>query len=299
MPVPQKTPKVALITGASSGIGLLATLTLARNGYTVIATMRDLARATNLRERAETEGLSGQIDLHPLDVTDSTQVAATAAYVKTTHGRLDVLVNNAGYALAGFSEETTLAELRHQFETNFFGAVQTTTAMLPIMRAQTAGAQAEGAQTGGAKILMISSISGLTAFPLLGSYNASKFALEGWSEALSMELRSLNIQVSLVEPGAFDTDIWSRNATTTSATQDSASPNAARSQAFLARTASGKMRKADPQQIADLILRIAQSPKPKLRYLIGRDARSAKLLRTLLPTRLFQTILLKASGIDG
>jgi len=294
MAVPQKTPKVALITGASSGIGLLATLTLARNGYTVIATMRDLARATNLREKAEAEGLSDGIDLHPLDVTDSTQVAATAAYVKTTHGRLDVLVNNAGYALAGFSEETTLAELRHQFETNFFGAVQTTTAMLPIMRAQTAGAQ-----TGGAKILMISSISGLTAFPLLGSYNASKFALEGWSEALSMELRSLNIHVSLVEPGAFDTDIWNRNATTTSATQATDSPNHARSQAFLTRTLNGKMRKADPQRIADLILRIAQSPKPKLRYLIGRDARSAKLLRSLLPTRLFQSILLKASGIDS
>jgi len=288
MPVSQKTPKVALITGASSGIGLLATLTLARNGYTVIATMRDLARATNLREKAEAEGLSDRIDLHPLDVTDSAQVAETAAYVKATHGRLDVLVNNAGYALAGFSEETTLAELRHQFETNFFGAVQTTTAMLPIMRAQ----------TGGAKIVMISSISGLTAFPLLGSYNASKFALEGWSEALSMELRSLGIHVSLVEPGAFDTDIWSRNATTTSATQASDSPNAARSQAFLAQVQNGKMRKADPQQIADLILHIAQSPKPKLRYLIGKDARSAKLMRTLLPTGLFQSILLKASGID-
>ncbi|WP_222829246.1 SDR family oxidoreductase [Terriglobus saanensis] len=292
MPIPQKTPKVALITGASSGIGLLATLTLARNGYTVIATMRDLARATHLREKAEAEGLADRIDLHALDVTDSAQVTEAANYVKATHGRLDVLVNNAGYALAGFSEETTLAELRHQFETNFFGAVQTTTAMLPLMRAQTR-------QTGGAKILMISSISGLTAFPLLGSYNASKFALEGWSEALSMELRSLGIHVSLVEPGAFDTDIWSRNATITSATQSPGSPNYKRSQAFLAQIGNGKMSKADPQQIADLILRIAQSPNPKLRYLIGKDARSAKLLRTLLPMRLFQSILLKASGIDS
>lgn len=280
--------QVALITGSSSGIGLLTALTLARGGYTVIATMRDLARATDLRNTAMVQGVSGQLDIQMLDVTDPSHIEGIAQYIADTYGHLDLLANNAGYAIAGFAEEMTLDELYLQMDTNFFGAVHLTTALLPLMRTQRSG-----------HIVMLSSISGLSAFPLLSAYNASKFALEGWAEALSMEVKSLGIHVSLVEPGAFETDIWTRNATLTAATNDRSSPNYARSQSFLAAIQKASARRADPQQIADLILRIAQSPSPRLRYLIGKDAQAAYLMRRLLPTRLFQKILLRASGLTG
>ena len=283
--------RTALITGASSGFGLLTTIALARRGWRVLATMRDLARREKLEAAAQAAGVLDRIQLHALDVTNPGQIAALAATIAARPSPLHALINNAGFAMAGFAEDVSDAELRLQFETNFFGAAAVTRAFLPQFRRQGAG-----------HILMISSISGRTGFPGVGSYSASKFALEGWSETLRLELKPLGIHVVLVEPGSFQTDIWTRNAAISSGTRKAAadpqSPNAARIAKWRSRIETGEPR-ANPQLVADGIAAILDHPHPKLRYVFGRDANFAVLLRRLLPWSIFERLLIKASGIDA
>src|SRR5579864_2300595 len=193
--------RIALITGASSGFGLLTAVELAKTGYTVVATMRNLERKAKLEDAAREAGILSLLDLRKIDITEYDTLPSVVAGIVRDHKRIDVLINNAGFAVGGFSEDVQLEELRQQLDTNFFGHVAMTKAVLPIMRQQKSG-----------KIIMVSSILGLTGNPLVGSYVASKFALEGWSETLRMETRSLGIKVVLVEPGSFQTDIWDRNA---------------------------------------------------------------------------------------
>src|SRR5215831_14336978 len=160
---PAMTEKVVLTTGASSGFGLLTSLELARAKFKVIATMRDLARRWPLDQAAATQNLSAHIDIRQLDVTHFNSIPRFVESVVRDYGRIDVLINNAGFAVAGFAEDITLDELRLQFETNFFGAVAMTKAVLPIMRRQ-----------GGGHIIQISSIAGLQGTLSLSSYSASK-----------------------------------------------------------------------------------------------------------------------------
>ena len=285
------TERTALITGASSGIGLLTTVTLARRGWRVLATMRDLARREKLEAAAQAAGVLDRIEFHALDVTNPGQIAALAATIASRPSPLHALINNAGFAMAGFAEDVSDAELRLQFETNFFGAAAVTRAFLPQFRRQGAG-----------HIVMISSLSGRSGFPGVGSYSASKFALEGWSETLRLELKPLGIHVVLVEPGSFETDIWTRNAQISTRTQDALSdpqsPNAARLANWRSRIETGEPR-ANPQLVADGIAAILDHPHPKLRYVFGRDAKFAVLLRRLLPWSIFERLLIKASGIDA
>jgi NAD(P)-dependent dehydrogenase (short-subunit alcohol dehydrogenase family) len=281
------TERVALITGASSGFGLLTSITLVKRGWRVLATMRDLARREKLEAAALAAGVAAKIEVHALDVTDAEQIAAMAALVASRGLRIDAVINNAGFALAGFAEDTTDAELRRQFETNFFGAAAVTRAFLPQMRRQGSG-----------HIIMISSVSGRTGFPGLGNYCASKFALEAWSETLRMEVRSLGIQVVLIEPGAFETEIWGRNAIVTEQTQSPQSPNAERIARWRKNFESSKQR-PDAQEVADAIARILDDPRPKLRYVFGSDAKMGLTMRRLLPWGLFERMLIKGSGIDG
>ncbi|HEY1160985.1 MAG TPA: SDR family oxidoreductase [Terracidiphilus sp.] len=283
------TERTALITGASSGFGLLTTVALGRRGWRVLATMRDLARREKLESAAQAACVLDRIEFHALDVTNAAQIAALAATIASHPSPLHALINNAGFAMAGFAEEVSDAESRLQFETNFFGAAAVTRAFLPQFRRQGAG-----------HIVMISSISGRSGFPGVGSYSASKFALEGWSETLRLELKPLGIQVVLVEPGSFETDIWTRNAQISSRTQDALSdaqsPNAARIAKWRSHIETGKPR-ANPQQVADGIAAILGNPHPKLRYVFGRNAKMAVLLRRLLPWSVFERILIKASGV--
>ncbi len=280
------TERVAFITGASSGFGLLASITLAKRGWRVLATMRDLARRGKLEAAVLAAGVAAKIEVHALDVTDAEQIAATADMVASHGLRVDALINNAGFALAGFAEDTTDAELRRQFETNFFGAAAVTRAFLPQMRRQGSG-----------YIIMISSVSGRTGFPGLGNYCASKFALEAWTETLRMEVRSLGIQVVLIEPGAFETEIWGRNAIVTEQTQSPQSPNAERIARWRKTFESSKPR-PDAQEVADAIARILDDPRPKLRHVFGRDAKMGLAMRRLLPWGLFERMLIRSSGID-
>jgi len=281
-PVSEKT---ALITGASSGFGLLTTVTLARRGWHVLATMRDLKRRGKLESAAKAAGVLQNIEFHALDVTNAKQIATLADEIAQRLTPLDAIVNNAGFALPGFADDITDAELREQFETNFFGATAVTRAFLPQLRRQGSG-----------HIVMISSISGRMGFPGVGSYAASKFALEGWTETLRYELKPLGIQVALVEPGAFETDIWTRNAKLSAGLLDPNSPNAARIPAWRSRV-EGQRKKADPQVVADTIVAVLENPSPRLRYVVGTDAKAGLLLRKLLPWSLFERLIMKNTGL--
>jgi NAD(P)-dependent dehydrogenase (short-subunit alcohol dehydrogenase family) len=277
--------KVALVTGCSSGFGLLSAVELAKNGFHVVATMRDLARNERLLAAAKQANVEKLIDVRRLDVTDFDYVFSAVPNIIRDYGRIDALVNNAGYALAGFAEDIQLDELHDQLETNFFGQVAMAKAVLPAMRAQRSG-----------HIIMVSSISGLAANPVTSSYSASKFALEGWSEALRIELHSLGIRVVLVEPGAYDTDIWSRNVTLGKTTNTEASLNRDRSRRF-SNVVKTKLKKADPMEVAELIVRVANDPDPKLRYLIGRDATLRYWAKRILPWRQYERMVEKMSDI--
>jgi len=279
--------KIAVVTGSSSGIGLATSTELARNGYQVVATMRDLARSGRLEEAAQKAGIRDRLELRRLDITETDSLAAAVDDILRDHSRIDALVNNAGFSTGGFAEDMTLAELRHQMETNFFGNVAMTKAVLPAMRKQRSG-----------HVIQVASVTGRVPVPMLSSYSASKFALEGWSEALRIELHSLGIRVVLVEPGAYDTDIWERNLVIGKQALDPSSPNKQRSQRFADFVKSRASARRDAREVARLIVRIANDPNPRLRYLIGPDAKMQVLFRALAPWRRYERIVARMTRID-
>src|SRR5436309_6647709 len=242
--------KVAVLTGASSGFGLLTSVELAKAGFRVIASMRDLGKRERLMQAATSAEVSDRIDVRALDVTHVDAVPEFAQSLIRDFGRIDVLVNNAGFAVGGFAEDIRLEELRLQFETNFFGAVAMSKAVLPVMRRQGSG-----------HIIQISSIAGLQGSVSVSSYSASKHALEGWSESLRLEVHSVGIRVALVEPGAFDTGVWT-SAVMGQETKKNTSPNFQRS--LRMREVITSIPKADPITVARVIVAVAHNPNPKL-----------------------------------
>jgi NAD(P)-dependent dehydrogenase (short-subunit alcohol dehydrogenase family) len=279
--------KIALVTGSSSGIGLLTAVELALNGYRVVATMRNLENRGRLEDAARKAGIRDRLDLRRLDITEFDSLRAEVDAIVRDHGRIDVLVNNAGFSSAGFGEDMQLHEIRDQLETNFFGSVAMTKAVLPVMRQQKSG-----------HIIQVSSVTGRAAPPMLGGYAASKFALEGWSESVRIEVHSLGIRVVLVEPGSYDTDIWTRKLKVAAGALDPASPNKERSQRFAEFVKKSANHRRDPRDVAKLIVRIAQDPNPKLRYLIGSDAKLQVWLKRIVPWRKYERIIAKAVKID-
>ena len=189
--------KIAVVTGSSSGIGLLtawnwrgaviASSPPCATGSAAIACVMPPRRP----------GCADRLDLRQLDITQHDSLAGAVEGIVRDHRRIDVLVNNAGFSSAGFAEDMSLAEIRDQMETNFFGNVAMTKAVLPVMRRQRSG-----------HIILVTSVAGRIGQPMLSGYSASKFALEGWSEALRIEVHSLGIRVAVVEPGSYQTDIW-------------------------------------------------------------------------------------------
>ena len=278
--------KIALITGSSSGFGLLTSIELAKDGFRVVATMRDLGRRDRLDQAAAAASVTGRLDIRSLDVTNFDALPAFVDAVVRDHGRLDVLVNNAGFAVAGFAEDIKLEELRRQFETNFFGTVAMTKAVLPTMRRQRSG-----------HIIMVSSVGGLLGSVSLSSYSASKHALEGWSESLRLEVNALGIKVVLVEPGAYLTDIWTRGAVMGEKATQETSPNIQR--ILRMRDRIRALPKRDPIEVARLITSIAKDPNPKLRYLVGRDAKIQLAMKRILPWKRFEKVIANFLKIDG
>jgi len=280
-------PKIAFITGSSSGIGLLSAVELARRNYHVVATMRAPARRERLDQAAREAGVSDCIEVLPLDITQPLSITHAVQETIRQHQRIDVLVNNAGFAMAGFAEDLYLDEIRKQFDTNFFGHVAVTKEVIPFMRAQKSG-----------HIIMVTSVAGRVGQPVVSSYSASKFALEGWSESLRIELRSLGIRVVLVEPGAFETDIWTRNVEIGKLAANASAPNHQRAQRFSEFVKkSGSKGRPSANLVARLIGRIADDPNPKLRYVIGTDAKVTLWLRTLLPWKRYEKIVEKFTKI--
>jgi NAD(P)-dependent dehydrogenase (short-subunit alcohol dehydrogenase family) len=212
-----------------------------------------------------------------LDVTDFGAIPPFVDAVVRNYGRVDVLVNNAGFAVGGFAEDVKLEELRLQFETNFFGAVAMSKAVLPVMRRQGSG-----------HIIQISSIAGLQGSVSVSSYSASKHALEGWSESLRLEVHSVGIRVALVEPGAFDTGVWT-SAVMGQETKKNTSPNFQRS--LRMREVITSIPKADPITVARVIVAVAHNPNPKLRYLVGRDAKMQLALKRILPWKWYEKLI--------
>ena len=277
--------KIAVITGTSSGFGVLTSIELAKAGFRVVATMRDLGRRERLDQAVSAASVGAKIDVRELDVTKFETMPPFVESVVRDYGRIDVLVNNAGFPVAGFAEDIKLEELRQQFETNFFGAVALTKAVLPVMRQQRSG-----------HIIQVSSIVGLQGAVTVSSYSASKHALEGWSESLRLELNPLGIKVVLVEPGAFQTDIWTRSAVMGKEATKPTSPNLQRSLNMRERIT--KIPKDDPVIVARAIAAIAQDPNPRLRYLVGRDAKVQLAMKRILPSKWYEKMVANYLKID-
>jgi NAD(P)-dependent dehydrogenase (short-subunit alcohol dehydrogenase family) len=272
---------IALITGTSSGFGLLTALTLARKGYKVIATMRDLSRKDELVQQAEQAGVLERIHLMTLDVTDESSVASAIHAVNELFGRIDVLVNNAGFAVGGYVEEVSMEAWRLQMETNFFGLIAVTKAVLPIMRMQRTGL-----------IINVSSVSGLTGFPGYAPYAASKFAVEGFSESLRQEMLSFGVRVVLVEPGSFRTPIWGKGIAGIHSSEGS--PYHTRLEEVLRYSRRTAETAPDPQEVAELIGRITEKRAPKLRYPVGKGSRVLMLGKMLLPWKVLEGIIARS-----
>lgn len=279
--------KVVVITGTSSGFGLLTSIEMAKRGWRVVATMRNLDRGGQLAAAAAQAGVSSRIDVRRLDVTEFASIPSILEAIIQNHGRIDALVNNAGFPYAGFCEDVSLEELRRQFETNFFGHVAVTQAALPYMRKQGAG-----------HIIMISSIAGLLGQPGISSYSASKFALEGWTEALRLEMNPLGIRVVLIEPGSFATSIWDQGVKLAQMATSENSPNLERSKRF-AQYIKSKVVKRDPHEVSNLIAQVAEMPYPKLRYVVGSDAKLFSVLKVLLPWKRYERMVEKELGLAG
>lgn len=242
------TQKVWFITGTSRGFGREWAIAALDRGDRVAATARDASSLADLVQQY------GELILPiQLEVTDREAVFAAVARAKAHFGRLDVVVNNAGFGQFGFVEELSEAEVRAQIETNLFGALWVTQAALPYLREQGSG-----------HIIQVSSIGGISAFPLVGVYHASKWALEGISQSLAQEVAGFGIKVTLVEPGGFSTD-WSGS----SAKHATALPayDALREQVVLARSQRGTP--GDPAATRGPILKIVDAEEPPLRVFFG------------------------------
>ena len=280
--------KVAIVTGSSSGIGLETSLLLARNGFFTYATMRNTAKSNKINELKQKEKLP--LEVLKLDVTDNKSVNEAIEKVANEQGKIDVLVNNAGYALVGPLEELSIQEFKEQFETNLFGVTRVTQYVLPIMRKQRHGT-----------IVNISSIAGRIGFPLTSAYVSSKFALEGLSESISYELEQFGIKVILIEPGVIKTNfdnnlkIGKNVSSTSTAVNDRNSPyvdiTEKRIAGFKPRFENG----LPPIEVAKAILNAITSKniQPELRYLVGNDAFKLMEIRKNKSDREFRRLVME------
>jgi NAD(P)-dependent dehydrogenase (short-subunit alcohol dehydrogenase family) len=244
---------IALVTGTSSGIGLATAVTLARGGHTVIATMRNPASADELQKIVAAEKLP--VTVAALNVDDDASVESAFGKVLAEHGRLDVLVNNAGIGGGGSVEECSTARFREVMETNFFGALRCIKAVVPGMRQRRHGC-----------IVNVTSIAGRMALAPAAAYSASKFALEALSECLAQEMKAFNVRVAVVEPGVIATPIFSKAAPVPA---DSPYPHSRRQRAFFAQSLT---KPTSPYVVGDKIREIVDSGSWQLRYPVGPDA---------------------------
>ncbi|MBI3602734.1 MAG: SDR family oxidoreductase [Candidatus Omnitrophica bacterium] len=272
---PHDTQKVILITGTSSGFGLLTSARLASRGHFVYATMRDLAKQQPLLD--EVTKRAGQVQVRELDVTKPATIKKVIDEIKNRHYHIDVLINNAGFGLGGFFEDLSEDEIRQQMEVNLFGVQNVCRQVIPLMRERKQG-----------KIINLSSIAGQTASPCFSAYNASKWALEGFSESLHHEMKLFGIDVVLVEPGSYPTKIFFENARYGKNFDNSQSPYYALNQQLQKMTLDYvRQLKRDPQEVAALIENIINTKNPKLRYISNFSSWLHVFSRKILPESIY------------
>jgi len=270
---------VAVVTGSSSGIGLATSLALARNGYLTYATMRNLAKRDSVQSTAEKQHLS--IRTVELDVTDENSVKNAIQSILSESGRIDLLVNNAGYGLTGALEDIRIDEIRALYETNLFGVIRVTQAVLPTMRKQGSG-----------RIINISSGAGRIGYPGGSAYVSSKFALEGLSESMAYEIEQFGIRTVLVEPGFVRTN-FGENIVITKKAQD---PNSPYSQMMMQMKSSSYRRRmienaSDADLVASVVVEAATAKEPNLRYLAGKDVQQMVAAKKNMSDEEFQKMI--------
>jgi NAD(P)-dependent dehydrogenase (short-subunit alcohol dehydrogenase family) len=270
------TSRIVLVTGASSGIGRAVARHLHGLGWRVYGTSRRPAAVT-------TDATS--VPLLEMDITSDASVERAVAELLAREGRIDAVVNNAGFGIAGAIEDTSIDEARAQMETNFFGTLRVCRAVLPAMRAQGHGC-----------LVNVSSIAGVVALPFQGLYSASKFAVEGMSEALRMEVAPFGVRVALVEPGDFHTGFTSSRSVVAAARSDS--PYASLQAAALGVAEHDETKGATPEAIGPLIEKIIAARSPRLRYSVGPlSERLSMLLKRIAPGWLFEQTIAGYYGV--
>ena len=249
--------KIALVTGSSSGIGFETSLALARNGFHTFATMRDLSKDEEIKQVIKKEDLS--IEILELDVDSEESVNQAIKIIFEKKGRIDVLVNNAGYGMWGTVEDVSIDEFKEQFETNFFSIIRLIQKVAPIMRKQGSG-----------NIVNISSVAGRIGFPVSPAYISSKFALEGLSESLRFELMPFGINVIIIEPGVIKTNFFDSMKMSEKSQQNSTYKE------ITDKVISGVKMMAEmgthPKEVANVVIKTLGEEKPLPRYVIGNDA---------------------------
>jgi NAD(P)-dependent dehydrogenase (short-subunit alcohol dehydrogenase family) len=271
--------KVALVTGASSGIGKECVALLCEKGYRVYGTSRQAPPLSRLH--AVPDPANPLLTMMYMDVDQDASVQTGIENIIEIQDRLDVVVNCAGFVLAGAIEETTIAEAKAQFETNFFGTLRVCRAVLPTMRAQRSGC-----------IVNIGSIAGLIALPFQGMYSAAKSAIEGLTEALSLEVKDFGIRVVVVEPGDCRTRVDHYRVRT--AQSHSSAVYKKNLEAALSVMEKDERNGSDPSRVARQIVRIVESTAPRLRYTVGSNfERAAAILKKLLPARIVEQLVQK------
>ncbi|OLE45224.1 MAG: hypothetical protein AUF73_00415 [Thaumarchaeota archaeon 13_1_20CM_2_39_11] len=250
--------KVAVVTGSSSGIGLETALVLAENGFKTYATMRNLNKASNILDKVQRKNLP--IEVLELDVNSDKSVRQAIEKIVKTEGRIDVLVNNAGYALIGAVEDLSTDEVRDQYETNVFGVFRTIREVLPTMRRQRNGT-----------IINISSIAGIVGFVGMGAYVSTKFAIEGLTQSLRLELAPFGIRALVIEPGVIKTNILDSSPVAKGA-QSKSSAYKEMMQQFNEILNSMVKNASEPIVVANQVLHAANDTQPRMRYPAGPDA---------------------------
>ncbi len=272
------TRRVVLITGASSGIGKACAEHLAGRGWRVFGTQR--------RPPERPQG-AGAVEMVAMDVDRDDSVVEAIRSVVDNAGRLDAVVNNAGVSLMGAVEDTSIEEAKAQLETNFFGVLRVCREVLPVMRRQGRG-----------HIVNISSLAGIVGVPFSGMYSASKFALEGMSEAMRLETKPFGIRVALIQPGDFRSEMTQRRRV--AAALQTHEAYATISRHFKEKQDRDEAAAPSPEPIARLLERILNDPNPKFRYPIARwGQRIVVPLHRLLPQRAFEWLLCRVIGLNN
>jgi NAD(P)-dependent dehydrogenase (short-subunit alcohol dehydrogenase family) len=268
---------VAIVTGSSGGIGLATSLALARKGYLTYATMRNLAKRDSIQSVADKQHLP--IRVVQLDVTDENSIKKAIQSILSEAGRIDLLVNNAGYALTGAFEDIGIDEIEAQYETNVFGVIRVTQAVLPVMRKQGSG-----------RIINISSGAGRIGYPGGSAYVSSKFALEGLSESMAYEIEQFGIKTVLVEPGFVRTN-FGENIVIARKTQNTNSPYSQMMQ--MMSSIRDKMLKnaSDADLVAEVVVEAATAKEPNLRYLAGKDVQQMVAAKRSMSDEEFQKMM--------